>query len=104
MSEEATRVTDRHFRYLAERTVQDDEFLTAALVRLDDSPRAGQVHRPGPASTPTTCAVGAQEEKRARKRIPAETRERGDLPPTVGKRLKVDIPVPDPIVAESQAK
>jgi predicted O-methyltransferase YrrM len=29
MSEEATRVTDRHFRYLAERTVQDDEFLAA---------------------------------------------------------------------------
>jgi predicted O-methyltransferase YrrM len=29
MSEEATRVTDRHFRYLAERTVRDDEFLTA---------------------------------------------------------------------------
>lgn len=29
MSEEATQVTDRHFRYLAERTVRDDEFLTA---------------------------------------------------------------------------
>jgi predicted O-methyltransferase YrrM len=29
MSEEATKVTDRHFRYLAERTVRDDEFLTA---------------------------------------------------------------------------
>jgi len=29
MSERATRVTDRHFRYLAERTVGDDEFLVA---------------------------------------------------------------------------
>ena len=29
MSEEATRVTDRHFRYLAERTVEDDDFLVA---------------------------------------------------------------------------
>ncbi len=29
MSEEATRVTDRHFRYLAERTAQEDEFLVA---------------------------------------------------------------------------
>ena len=29
MSEEATRVTDRHFRYLAERTAQEDEFLAA---------------------------------------------------------------------------
>lgn len=29
MSEEATRVTDRHFRYLAERTVRDDAFLAA---------------------------------------------------------------------------
>ncbi|MHC4974385.1 MAG: O-methyltransferase [Planctomycetota bacterium] len=29
MSEEATQVTARHFRYLAERTVRDDEFLTA---------------------------------------------------------------------------
>jgi predicted O-methyltransferase YrrM len=29
MSEEPTEVTDRHFRYLAERTVRDDEFLTA---------------------------------------------------------------------------
>jgi predicted O-methyltransferase YrrM len=29
MSEEATRVTDRHVRYLAERTAGDDEFLAA---------------------------------------------------------------------------
>ncbi|MHC4134304.1 MAG: O-methyltransferase [Planctomycetota bacterium] len=29
MSEEATRVTDRHFRYLTERTVREDEFLAA---------------------------------------------------------------------------
>ncbi|MHC4576211.1 MAG: O-methyltransferase [Planctomycetota bacterium] len=27
MSEEATRVTERHFRYLAERTVREDDFL-----------------------------------------------------------------------------